>query len=76
MIMKVNELLNELLKTKEIKKSSSIVIHNNGDIYFGFVDETPTRFLNRNVEKYVVEKRPTYSKITIDLCNKSKKTTK
>lgn len=74
--MKVNELLNNLLKTKEIKNASQIVIHHNGDIHFGFVDETPTRFLNRNVEKYVVEKRKDYSILTIDLCRKIKKTTK
>lgn len=74
--MKVNELLNNLLKTREIKNASQIVIHYSGDIHFGFVDETPTRFLNRNVEKYVVEKRKDYSVLTIDLCSRSKKTTK
>ena len=68
--MKVNELLNDLLNAKEIEDATQIVIHSNGNTHFGFVDETPTRFLNRNVEKYVVEKRATYSKITIDLCRK------
>ena len=70
MIMKVNELLNDLLNAKEIEDATQVVIHSNGNTHFGFVDETPTRFLNRNVEKYVVEKRSTYSKITIDLCRK------
>jgi hypothetical protein len=70
MIMKVNELLNDLLNAKEIEDATQIVIHSNGSTHFGFVDETPTRFLNRTVEKYVVEKRATYSKITIDLCRK------
>ena len=70
MIMKVNELLNDLLNAKEIEDATQIVIHSNGNTHFGFVDETPTRFLNRNVEKYVVEKRATYSKITIDLCRR------
>ena len=70
MIMKVNELLNELLNAKEIEDATQIIIHNSGYTHFGFVDETPTRFLNRNVEKYVVEKHDTYSKITIDLCKR------
>ena len=70
MIMKVNELLNDLLNAKEIEDATQIVIHSNGNTHFGFVDETPTRFLNRNVETYAVEKRGTYSKITIDLCRK------
>lgn len=70
MIMKVKELLNDLLNAKEIEDATQIIIHSNGNTHFGFVDETPTRFLNRNVEKYVVEKRDTYYKITIDLCRK------
>ena len=70
MIMKVKELLNDLLNAKEIEDAAQIVIHSNGNTHFGFVDETPTRFLNKEVEKYVVEKRSTYSKITIDLCRK------
>ena len=70
MIMKVNELLNDLLNAKEIEDATQVIIHSNGNTHFGFVDETPTRFLNRNVEKYAVEKRGTYSKITIDLCRK------
>ena len=68
--MKVNELLNNLLNAKEIEDATQIIIHSKGNTHFGFVDETPTRFLNRNVEKYVVEKHDTYSKITIDLCRK------
>lgn len=70
MIMKVKELLNDLLNAKEIEDATQIVIHSNGNTHFGFVDETPTRFLYKEVEKYVVEKRSTYSKITIDLCRK------
>ena len=70
MIMKVKELLNDLLNAKEIEDATQIVIHSNGNTHFGFVDETPTRFLNRNVEKYAVEKRANYSIITIDLVRK------
>ena len=70
MIMKVKELLNDLLNAKEIEDAAQIVIHSNGNTHFGFVDETPTRFLNKEVEKYTIEKRSTYSKITIDLCRK------
>ena len=70
MIMKVKELLNDLLNAKEIEDATEIIIHSNGNTHFGFVDETPTRFLNRNVDKYAVEKHDTYSKITIDLCRK------
>ena len=68
--MKVKELLNDLLNAKEIEDATQIIIHSNGNTHFGFVDETPTRFLNRTVEKYAVEKRDTYSKITIDLVRK------
>ena len=71
--MKVNELLNSLLKIKAIDGATQIVIHSNGNTHFGFVDETPTRFLNREVEKYEVEKHDTYSKIIIDLSKKVKK---
>ena len=70
MIMKVNELLNNLLNAKEIEDATQVIIHSNGNTHFGFVDETPTRFLNRTVENYAVEKCSTYSKITIDLCRK------
>jgi hypothetical protein len=70
MIMKVKELLNDLLNAKEIEDATQIIIHSNSNTHFGFVDETPTRFLNRNVEKYEVEKHDKYSKITIDLCRK------
>ncbi len=73
MIMKVKELLNDLLNVGKIEDATQITIHSNDSTHFGFVDETPTRFLNRNVEKYTVEKHDTYSKITIDLCKKVKK---
>ena len=66
--MKVNELLNNLLNAKEIEDATQIIIHSNGNTHF--VDEAPTRFLNRKVDKYEVEKHDTYSKITIDLCRK------